>query len=60
MNLPIIPDKLRKNGMLGSARKIHRMLTPYPVAGEAETLAPIRKREGRRNRGSNTLAAVTS
>jgi SAM-dependent methyltransferase len=29
MNLLTIPSKLRKNGMLGSARKIHRMLTPY-------------------------------
>jgi predicted SAM-dependent methyltransferase len=29
MNLLTIPSKLRKNGMLGSARKIHRMVTPY-------------------------------
>jgi predicted SAM-dependent methyltransferase len=29
MNLLTIPSKLRKNGMLGSARKIYRMVTPY-------------------------------
>jgi SAM-dependent methyltransferase len=29
MNLLTIPSKLRKNGMLGSAHKIHRMLIPY-------------------------------
>jgi predicted SAM-dependent methyltransferase len=28
MNLLTIPSKLRKNGVLGSARKIHRMVTP--------------------------------
>jgi SAM-dependent methyltransferase len=29
MNLLTIPSKLKKNGMLGSARKIHRMFIPY-------------------------------
>jgi SAM-dependent methyltransferase len=29
MNLLTIPSKIRKNGMLGSARKIHRMWIPY-------------------------------
>jgi SAM-dependent methyltransferase len=29
MNLLTIPRKLRKNGLLGSARKIHRVLIPY-------------------------------
>ena len=29
MNLLSIPGKLRKNGVRGSARKIHRMLIPY-------------------------------
>jgi SAM-dependent methyltransferase len=29
MNLLTIPSKLRKHGMLGSARKIHRMLRPH-------------------------------
>ena len=29
MNLLTIPGKLRKNGVLGSAHKIHRILIPY-------------------------------
>ena len=46
MNLLTIPGKLRKNGMLGSARKIHRMLIPYRSAEMSKHLHQFENARG--------------
>jgi len=46
MNLLTIPGKLRKNGVLGSARKIHRILIPYRSSAMSKHLHQLENAKG--------------